>query len=82
MSDLVNHPPHYTTGKVECLDAIEAMLDTYGFANYLRGQIVKYLWRAPHKGSGPEDILKAQFYMNKLAAIAGPKPEPVKKGKK
>ena len=24
--DLVNHPPHYNKGDIECIDAIEAML--------------------------------------------------------
>lgn len=69
MSDPVNHPSHYTQGKVECLDAIESMLGERGFADYLRGQIVKYLWRIPHKNSSMQDAEKAQFYMNKLVAF-------------
>lgn len=70
MTDLVNNPSHYTQGSIECLDAIESMLGKRGFADYLRGNIMKYLWRAPHKGSGPQDVAKAKFYMDRLAKLA------------
>ena len=28
MSDLVNHPPHYRVGEIECIEAIEAALES------------------------------------------------------
>lgn len=68
MTDLVNNPPHYCQGKIECLDAIEAMSGFEDFCGYLRASIVKYLWRAKSKGKVLEDVRKAQFYMNKLVA--------------
>ena len=70
MTDLVNNPPHYCQGNIECLDAMEAMLGPEGFANYLRGTIMKYLWRAPHKGAETQDFQKAQFYMHKLVELS------------
>jgi hypothetical protein len=65
MTDNVNHPPHYTQGSVECIDAIYASLkdNRYAFANYCKGNIIKYLWRFEHKG-GVEDLKKAQWYLN------------------
>lgn len=66
MSDIVNHPEHYTTGKIECLDAIESALGSYNFQSYLRGQVMKYLWRMDKKGAMLEDAKKAQFYLNRL----------------
>ena len=62
--DMVNHPPHYNKASIETIDAIEAMTDE-GFAYYLQGNIMKYLWRYRYK-NGTEDLKKAQWYLNKL----------------
>lgn len=64
-SDNVNHPEHYTTGKYECIDYIEDKLSPEEFRGYIKGNIIKYLTREKHK-NGDEDILKAQFYLNRL----------------
>lgn len=64
--DLVNNPPHYTQGNVECIEAIEAMLTPEEWRGFLKGQVVKYLWREKHKGSPEEDLEKARWYLNKL----------------
>jgi len=63
--DLVNHPPHYTTSSIECIDAIEAALGKEGFISYLRGNIMKYTWRGPHKNQ-IEDYKKAEWYIKRL----------------
>ncbi len=59
-NDPVNHPAHYTSGSVECIDA---MVSAFGAA-----QVAVYakiaLWRADHKG-GTEDMEKARWYINK-----------------
>lgn len=60
-ANAVNHPSHYTAGEVECIDAIRSMLGD-GFIDYCRGNVVKYLWRAPLKG-GLEDYRKARQYL-------------------
>ena len=66
--DMVNHPSHYTSGGVECIDAITSALSSYedSVDSWLVGQVIKYLWRAPLKGKYEEDIKKAQFYLNRL----------------
>lgn len=64
--DMVNHPPHYTQGDVECIDAIEAATVTLtGEDAYDTGTIIKYMWRWKQKG-GVEDLKKAQWYLNRL----------------
>ena len=74
--DMVNHPSHYTFGKVECIDALESMAEGYNvFSGSKKGpcvfaslawQVVKYVWRAPLKGKMHEDLMKAQFYLERL----------------
>ena len=40
-------------------------LSTEQFEGWLRGNVIKYLWRYPHKNK-LEDLRKAQFYLNRL----------------
>lgn len=63
--DMVNHPPHYTQGGIECIEAIRASLGLEGFVAYCRGNIQKYLWRSEHKGRCLEDMKKAAWYLNR-----------------
>jgi hypothetical protein len=66
--DEVNSPVHYNQGSVECIDAIQAALSAEEWRGFLKGQILKYTWRERHKG-GKNDILKADFYLNKLKEV-------------
>jgi len=63
--DNVDRPIHYAAGTIECIDAIEAQLSAEEFRGYLKGNIIKYLWREKHKG-GTESLKKAKWYLNKL----------------
>tara|TARA_R100001377_G_C3088390_1_gene74924 strand:+ start:103 stop:333 length:231 start_codon:yes stop_codon:yes gene_type:complete len=66
LSDPVN-PSHYKQGDIECIDAIKASMTLAQFQGYLKGNIMKYLWRYEHKSNkGLEDLNKAQWYMDKL----------------
>jgi hypothetical protein len=68
-NDPVNHPTHYTQGKVECIDAIEAATcNLPGIEAVCTGAAIKYLWRWKQK-NGLEDLLKAQWYMYKLILL-------------
>lgn len=62
--DMVNHPSHYNSTSLECIDAIMAATDE-GFEYYLQGNIIKYLWRYRYK-NGMQDLEKAQWYLAKL----------------
>ena len=67
-TDMVNHPPHYTQGKIECIEAIKYInnkLHTKGYEGYCLGNFIKYIWRCNFK-NGWEDIDKAIFYLNEL----------------
>jgi len=63
--DPVEKPLHYAAGSVECIDAIEAQMTPEEFRGYLKGNVVKYLWRERKKG-GKESLKKAKWYLNKL----------------
>lgn len=60
MTDMVNHPPHYTghPSGVECIQITEHM-------NFCLGNALKYIWRAGLKGDAVEDLNKAVFYINR-----------------
>ena len=64
-TDYVNHPPHYTEGGLECIEAIEAQLTPEEYRGYLKGNIAKYVWREKHKG-GTESLRKASWYLERL----------------
>ena len=68
LKDMVHHPPHYTHGPVECIDALESMAMGYQdpVQAGLAWQVVKYIWRSPLKGKQAEDLDKALFYLNRL----------------
>lgn len=59
--DAVNHPAHYTDGKIEVIDFI---LDKR--LNFCRGNAVKYIARAGKKDPAKEieDLEKAVWYLN------------------
>lgn len=63
--DLVNQPPHYNQGGVECIEAIKASMSAEEFQGYLKGNAIKYLWRYRHK-NGVQDLQKANWYNNRL----------------
>lgn len=64
----VEHPTHYCQGSIECIDALNAMVEGWDdpVAAVLAWQTVKYIWRHPFKGKPLEDIRKAQFYLARM----------------
>jgi len=61
-NDAVNHPSHYTDGKIEVIDFIEDK-----GLNFHRGNAVKYIARAGKKDPEKEveDLQKAVWYLNR-----------------
>lgn len=59
--DRINHPPHYTKGKIEVIDFIADQE-----MGYLDGNIIKYVARYRHKGTPLEDLKKARWYLERL----------------
>jgi hypothetical protein len=68
--DLVNHPPHYTFGRIEVIDAIEDWNLDFHLA-----QVVKYVARARHKGNFVEDLKKARWYLDRKITNENNKPK-------
>lgn len=60
----INHPAHYQ-GEIECIDAIKAALSAEEFTGFVKGNILKYVWRESQK-NGLEDLKKAQWYLERL----------------
>ena len=62
IKDNVNHPSHYTDGKIEVIDFIEDKK-----LNYHRGNAIKYIARAgkKHKNKEIEDLRKAIWYLER-----------------
>jgi hypothetical protein len=68
MTDYVNHPPHYTVGRVETIDVIEDTIQHApdAVAGYLQGQVLKYVVRMWHKKNAEQDGQKACWYLMRL----------------
>lgn len=68
MADNVNHPAHYTAGKIEVIDFIEDKE-----LNFNLGNVVKYVARCGRKKSSGksmdakalEDLKKARWYIDR-----------------
>lgn len=56
----VNHPQHY--GGDTAYEAIK-VIDAWGL-DFVLGNAVKYICRAPHKGTELEDLQKARWYLD------------------
>lgn len=69
-ADPVASPSHYTSGKVECIDAIDAALAhlTDGREAFYTAQVIKYVWRWKLK-NGVEDLRKAKWYLERLIGV-------------
>jgi hypothetical protein len=65
-TDPVERPSHYTAGNIECIDAIKAATTQEEFEGFLRGNVLKYLWRCNLKSNKTEDLNKARWYLNRL----------------
>lgn len=59
MSDTIN-PQYYQDGGIQTIDYIEAKQ-----LNFHLGNAIKYISRAGKKGNKLEDLLKAQWYLNR-----------------
>ena len=62
----VNSPQHYTQGSKETIDMIKESLTEEEFSGYLKGNILKYVCRYKHKGMPLKDLMKSQWYLEKL----------------
>ena len=66
--DAVNHPTHYTSGGIECIDAMESAFGIEWVQHFCACNAFKYIFRFLHK-NGMEDIEKAVWYLNKYTEL-------------
>ena len=63
--DSVDNPAHYNKGGVECIDAIRGSMSADAFRGFLKGNVMKYVFRYEAK-NGLEDLRKARWYLERL----------------
>ena len=63
--DVVNRPAHYTSGGIECIDAMTAAFGDEAVKDFCLCNAFKYLWRHRNK-NGVEDLKKARWYLHRL----------------
>ena len=63
--DQVNRPAHYTSGGIECIDAMQAAFGAEAVKDFCLCNAFKYLWRHRNK-NGVEDLKKARWYLNRM----------------
>lgn len=62
--EMVNHPDHYKSGKMEVIDVIEEFTkDFKGTLAFDLGNVIKYVCRCKKK-NGVEDLKKARWYLD------------------
>jgi hypothetical protein len=68
MSDMVNHPQHYTSGHIEVIDVLEDWVKSApdSVVGGLHWQCLKYLSRMWLKKDPLEDAMKCRWYPNRL----------------
>jgi len=68
MSDPVNSPSHYTSGRYEAIDVIEDTIHNSPSPElaFLQGQSLKYLLRLWNKSNSLQDAEKSRWYLNRL----------------
>lgn len=69
VADPVHSPSHYTSGGIEVIDVLRAKLTPEEFRGFLKGNVIKYMLRAEHKG-GAKDYKKGCKYATWLAEQA------------
>ena len=67
----VYDPPHYDTGKFECINVMEGVFGKEALLAFCRLSAFKYLWRAGNKEGSPyeEDLDKARWYEAKAIEL-------------
>lgn len=66
--DMVEHPPHYTQGNIECIDAMISAYGVNAVMHFCQCNAFKYLWRFQHKNK-TEDLDKSLWYINKYKEL-------------
>ena len=68
--DKGNNPKHYNSYSFEVVDVIDEVVPNYpaSYSGHIQNAI-KYIFRAPFKGTLKEDLKKAVWYLNHAVEI-------------
>ena len=66
--DMVNHPPHYTQGGMECIDEMILIFGKNAVRYFCLCNAWKYRKRALYK-NGEEDLKKSDWYIKKYEEL-------------
>ena len=67
--DNVNNPRHYAgSTSLECIECMRVTFGAKAVYDFCLCNAFKYLWRF-NKKNGKEDILKCQWYQNKMVEL-------------
>lgn len=66
--DMVNEPPHYKVGGLECIDIMVIIFGKTAVKWFCICNAFKYIFRHTRK-NGAEDIKKARFYLDKWVEL-------------
>lgn len=70
VNDMINHPPHYESGKYECINVMGEVFGTVSLKSFCLCNAFKYLYRCMHKHNSPvEDIEKSVWYLKKYLEL-------------
>lgn len=58
---------YYKSGDLECIDVIEGVLTKEEYEGFLKGQVLKYLFRMDKKDPVGSDSKKLKYYADRLA---------------
>ena len=67
--EMVNHPAHYNTDGIECIDIMIKLYGKDAVLNFCMLNSFKYQWRCNNKGKHKEDLEKARWYLNKYLEL-------------
>ena len=69
-NDAVDAPIGYTSGDIECVDALRSALTPEEFRGHVKAAVIEYCWRERLKG-GDEDLKKARKWLDLLFSRSG-----------
>lgn len=66
--DIINKPHHYHKGGIDVITFVKDKVSKEALEGFFQINVLKYVTRFKEK-NGKEDLLKAQFYLNKLIEL-------------
>ena len=67
--DVINHPEHYASGGIECIDAMEMMFGKEAVYFFCICNAFKYLFRKGKKDDISQEQSKAEWYLLKAQEL-------------